>query len=113
MLLTSARVVPHSMRARFVSFLGLTTTLPSSSVAAISLSTASASVPSRPLAVTVDPASSTVTPCGRVTGFLPMRDMALPQKTRHRTSPPTLAVRASLSDMTPRGVDRMAMPSPL
>ena len=28
-------------------------------------------------------------------------------------APPTLAVRASLSDRTPRGVDRMAMPSPL
>ena len=36
-----------------------------------------------------------------------------PQNTRHSTSPPTLAARASLSDMTPRGVDRMAMPRPL
>src|SRR5215471_16504037 len=36
-----------------------------------------------------------------------------PQNTRHRTSPPTLAARASLSDITPLGVDRIEMPSPL
>src|SRR5579864_564075 len=37
----------------------------------------------------------------------------LPQKTRHRISPPTLAARDSLSDITPRGVDRIEMPRPL
>ena len=43
-----------------------------------------------------------------------MRDIATnPQNTRHSTSPPTLAARASLSDMTPRGVDRIEIPSPL
>ena len=36
-----------------------------------------------------------------------------PQNTRQSTSPPTLATRASASDMTPRGVDRMDMPRPL
>src|SRR6516165_9712871 len=36
-----------------------------------------------------------------------------PQKMRQRTSPPTFAARASLSERTPRGVDRIAIPSPL
>src|SRR5216684_1414495 len=35
------------------------------------------------------------------------------QNTLQMTSPPTLAARASASDMTPRGVDRIEMPSPL
>src|SRR6185503_8241184 len=35
------------------------------------------------------------------------------QNTLQRTSPPTLAARASASDMMPRGVDRIWMPSPL
>src|SRR5476649_1472751 len=35
------------------------------------------------------------------------------QNTLQRTSPPTLAARASASDMTPRGVDRIEMPRPL
>jgi len=35
------------------------------------------------------------------------------QNTLQRTSPPTLAARASASDMMPRGVERIEMPSPL
>src|SRR5476649_2181842 len=35
------------------------------------------------------------------------------QNTLQMTSPPTLAARASASDMTPRGVDRIEMPRPL
>ena len=35
------------------------------------------------------------------------------QNTLQRTSPPTLAARASASLMTPRGVDRIEMPRPL
>jgi len=35
------------------------------------------------------------------------------QNTLQMTSPPTLAARASASDMTPRGVERIEMPSPL
>src|SRR6266404_2754663 len=42
-----------------------------------------------------------------------MRDIAVPQNTRHSTSPPIFAARASLSDITPLGVERMAIPSPL
>src|SRR6185437_4899527 len=75
MLLMWARVVPHSTRARLVSDLGFTTTLPSCTAAAISLLIGSFSVPSLPLAVSVWPATSTVTPCGMATGYLPMRDM--------------------------------------
>src|SRR5690625_3803286 len=37
----------------------------------------------------------------------------LPQNTRQRTSPPTLAARASWSAITPLGVERIMMPSPL
>src|SRR3954451_22221442 len=76
MLLTSARVVPHRVRARFVSDFGRTQTLPSSTEAATSLLTTSCSVPSLPLAVNVFPARSTLTPLGIATGFLPTRDMA-------------------------------------
>src|SRR5215469_12389122 len=76
MLLTSARAVPQAMRARFVSFFGVITTLPSFTEASTSLLTTSFSVPSLPLVVTTPPATSTVTPCGMVTGALPMRDMA-------------------------------------
>src|SRR5262249_42183495 len=36
-----------------------------------------------------------------------------PQNTRQSTSPPRFAARASLSDMTPFGVDNMEMPRPL
>src|ERR1700676_3425610 len=75
MLLTRARVVPHCMRARLVSDRGVTTTLPSCTMAPTSLATTSVSVPSLPLAVTVWPATSTVTPCGIGTGCLPTRDM--------------------------------------
>src|SRR6266481_1069971 len=78
MLLTSARVVPHSMRARLVSLFGFTQTLPSSIVGRTSLLTTSLSVPSLPLAVTVWPAMSTLTPLGTGTGFLPIRDISYP-----------------------------------
>src|SRR5690242_4212742 len=80
MLLMWARVVPHSTRARLVSDLGFTTTLPSCTAAAISLLIGSFSVPSLPFAVSVCPATSTVTPCGMGTGYLPMRDMGLPSE---------------------------------
>src|SRR5215472_11726901 len=64
------------MRACLVSELGVTTTLPSLTTAETSPPTTSFSVPSLPLAVSVWPAMSTVTPCGMVTGCLPTRDMA-------------------------------------
>ncbi len=113
MLLTSARVVPHIARDCLVSLSGAIVTAPSVIEAVTSLLTTKLSVPSPPLAVRVRPESSTSTPAGIGTGFLPIRDMSVPQKTRQSTSPPTLAARASLSDMTPRGVDRIEMPSPL
>src|SRR6185312_4945354 len=75
MLLTSARVVPHSARARLVSLRGATVTLPSATVASTSPCTVSDSEPSEPLAVSTWPARSTVTPLGMTTGFLPMRDI--------------------------------------
>ena len=111
------RRAPHRPRPLALVCSGAIVTLPSAIVAVTSLLTTRVSVPSRPLAVSVWPDSSTATPAGIATGFLPIRDMRFPQipaqNTRHSTSPPTLATRASLSDMTPRGVDRIEMPSPL
>src|SRR5829696_9222142 len=78
MLLTSARVVPHIARARFDSSFGAIVTLPSAMLAVTSLVTTTRdSVPSRPLAVSVSPARSTVTPSGIATGFLPIRDISI------------------------------------
>src|ERR1051325_6734168 len=76
-LLTRARVVPHIARARLDSLLGAIVTAPSATVAVTSLLTASARVPSRPLAVRTWPARSTVTPSGIATGCLLIRDIAL------------------------------------
>ena len=111
MFCTSVRDMPHIARARFSSSRGVTVTLPSSSLTSTSGGSVDVSSPSLPLAVTVWPSTATVTPAGTGTGCLPIRDMR--QNTVQRTSPPTLAARASASDMTPRGVDRMAMPRPL
>src|SRR5277367_6009599 len=77
MLLMRARAVPHCMRARLVSTLGVTVTLPSLTTAVMSWPTTSFKVPSLPLAVTVWPATSMLTPCGMTTGCLPTRDMAV------------------------------------
>src|SRR5882724_7081052 len=84
MLLTNARVVPQRVRARLVSLFGFTQTLPSSRVVRISLLTTSLSVPSLPLAVTVWPAMSTLTPLGTGTGFLPIRDISHPNYANSR-----------------------------
>src|SRR6185312_595568 len=75
MLAIWARAEPHSMRARFVSFFGFSTTLPSLTAASTSSPTGTFKVPSLPLVVTMPPATSTVTPCGMEIGTLPMRDM--------------------------------------
>src|SRR5438067_11126805 len=76
MLLTSARVVPHIARARLLSSFGAIVTWPSATVAVTSLVSATLNAPSRPLAVSVSPESSTCTPDGIATGFLPIRDIA-------------------------------------
>src|SRR5207244_9709238 len=76
MLLTSARVVPHIARARFDSSFGAIVTAPSAIVAVTSLVTRRLNVPRLPLAVRIWSASSTVTPAGIATGFLPIRDIA-------------------------------------
>src|SRR6266568_635695 len=73
MLLTSARVV----RARFDSLFGAIVTAPSAIVAVTSLLTTRLNVPRLPLAVRIWPASSTATPAGIATGFLPIRDIAV------------------------------------
>src|ERR1051325_11485465 len=75
MLLTRARVVPHSARARFVSLPGVIVTAPFSTLAATSPLTVVVSAPRRPLTVSVCPESWTSTPCGIATGCLPIRDM--------------------------------------
>src|SRR5690606_30064177 len=105
--------VPHIIRACLLSLTGFTQTLPSSSRASTLSLSLRLSSPSLPFAESRRSAISTVTPLGTATGFLPTRDIVLPQNTRHSTSPPTLAARASLSDSTPRGVDRIEIPSPL
>ena len=78
--------------------------------------------PSAPSPTTFWPSTVAVTPLGSVTGFLPIRDIASTrllqfvsagQNTWQSTSPPTFWSRASASDMTPFGVDRMDTPSPL
>ena len=79
-----------------------------------------ASSPFGPLAVTVWPSTFAVTPFGTGTGFLansrhrlyPFLDRLPRQKTRQSTSPPTFWLRASWSDMTPFGVDRIDTPRP-
>src|SRR5438128_2114943 len=76
MLLTSARVVPHIARARWLSSFGAIVTWPSATVAVTSLPIGRLKAPSRPLAVSVSPDSSTCTPEGIATGFLPTRDIA-------------------------------------
>src|SRR5207244_8619045 len=80
MLLTSARVVPHIARARFDSSFGAIVTAPSAIVAVTSLVTRRLNVPRLPLAVSLWSASSTVTPAGIATGFLPIRDIAASSK---------------------------------
>ena len=58
------------------------------------------------------PSSWSVTPFGTVTGFLPIRDIGASYQTTASSSPPRLAVRASRSVISPRGVETMAMPRP-
>src|SRR5687768_7840435 len=82
MLLMRARVVPHITRARLWSPRGFTMTLSPSRETATSLSTGMLSSPSLPLARTRPPSIFTSTPAGTVTGFFPIRDMALPSPSR-------------------------------
>src|SRR5271166_6331598 len=133
MLATSARVVPHIIRDCRAVPRGLTVTLPPSTVASTNSVSSSLSWPSLPLADKVEPTIPTSTPAGMSTGYFPTRDISSPhlsmivggglagdvnhaiehhQNTRQRTSPPTLAARASASLITPRGVDRMDTPRP-
>src|SRR5690348_4535049 len=86
-LLTSARVVPHIARACLLSLFGAIVTAPSATVAATSLLTTRLSVPSRPFAVSVWPARSTVTSCGIATGFLPIRDILFSSHLRRSEHP--------------------------
>ena len=104
--------MPHCWRARFEVPRGFTVTAPSSTAIVTSSVAVNARVPFGPFTSTVCPETVAVTPPGRSTGFLPMRDIAPPQNTVQRTSPPTLAVRACASDMTPFGVETMATPRP-
>src|SRR5262245_25856746 len=76
MLRRLARVVPHITREWPVSLAGFTHTLPSCTETSTSLVIGSFSVPSFPFTVAKPPATSTVTPCGMVTGFLPTRDIS-------------------------------------
>src|SRR5688572_3097277 len=78
MLRRLARVVPHRTRDWVLSWTGFTHTLPSFTDTSTSLVIGSFSVPSLPFTVATPPATSTVTPCGMVTGFLPTRDISFP-----------------------------------
>src|SRR5437762_2791926 len=98
MLLTSARVVPHIARARFDSSFGATVMLPSAIVAVTSLPTTRDSVPKRPLAVSVWPESSTETPSGIATGFLPIRDIASASEYPRASEYPAQHLAADLGD---------------
>src|SRR5258708_28791628 len=75
MLRSRLRVVPHIMRACFVSRTGLTQSLPSSSLTSTSLDSRMASSPNLPFALISPVSSETVTPLGTATGFLPTRDI--------------------------------------
>src|SRR5512147_2372763 len=77
MLRRLARVVPHMMRDCWVSTTGFTHTLPSFTDTSTSDRIGSFSVPSLPFTVATPPATSTVTPCGIATGFLPTRDISI------------------------------------
>src|SRR6266853_1428865 len=69
-------VDPHIPGARFDSSFGAIVTAPSAIVAVTSLVTRRLNVPRLPLAVRIWPSSSTATPAGIATGFLPIRDIA-------------------------------------
>ena len=84
---------------------------PSLCSTAISSVTVQASSPLGPLTVTVWP-SSVDGDAGRDGDGLFADTGHGRQYTRQRTSPPTLASRAALSDITPLGVDRIEMPRP-
>src|SRR5215469_16868477 len=73
---TSARVVPHIMRACRSWLRGFTVTWSPSTVASTWSVSSSLSSPSLPLAVSRRPAIATCTPCGISTGYLPTRDIA-------------------------------------
>src|SRR5277367_3356964 len=76
MLASSARVVPHIMRAWRSSVRGFTVIWLPSTVASIWSVSSSLSSPRLPLAVSRWPAIATCTPCGISTGYLPTRDIA-------------------------------------
>src|ERR1700757_429986 len=72
---TSARVVPHIMRACRSPPRGPPLTWLSSTCVSTSSEISSLSSPSLPFAVSVPPAIATCTPEGISTGYLPTRDM--------------------------------------
>src|SRR5438034_4577780 len=78
MLATSVRVSPCSALCRFSSDGRRTTTAFSSSARVSSGGNVREISPFGPFTVTVRPATCAVTPWGSGTGFLPMRDMPLP-----------------------------------
>ena len=110
-LLARLRAVPHCMRARRLSVRGLKTSL-SPSLATddvvmhheLQLAPLALGLEMLALEVDGDPGGD---------GNRILADARHGQNTLQMTSPPTLAARASASDMTPRGVDRIEMPSPL
>src|SRR5579884_3529347 len=78
MLATSARVVPHIIRAWRSLPRGATVTLLPSTVASTKSVSGNSCCPSLPFTVSVRPARATCTPAGISTGYLPTRDMPPP-----------------------------------
>ena len=112
MFWTSVRVSPCSALWRLSSLGRSTVKLPSSNLSFISGWRVRRSSPLGPFTATVLPWRSRFTPLGRVTGFLPIRDIAASYQTTARSSPPRFALRASRSVISPFGVETIAMPRP-
>src|SRR6266850_1126335 len=87
MLATSTRVSPCRLFARRVSSRRVRTTLLPSMVMAISDSTRRSSLPFGPSARTSPSLTWSLTPAGRMTGILPIRDIvSLPDRADHLTA---------------------------
>ena len=112
MLAMSVRVSPWSALWRVSSVGRDTVIVLPSSFTIISACTVRESSPLGPLTRTIWPSISAVTPEGTVTGRLPIRDMASSYQITASSSPPRFAARASRSDISPFGVERMAIPRP-
>ena len=111
MLLARLRAVPHCMRARRLSLRGLKLRLvavPGDLDVVVDDERELAA-----LALDLEGLALEVDGDARGDDDRVLADARHGQNTLQMTSPPTLAARASASDMTPRGVDRIEMPSPL